>query len=170
MRLEGDDWKAFFDAFRNDAFRLETLPAYGVPEEDVEFREWRKTGRLDVPPDDPWFVRVRHFRATGRTIGRVRVLTRPLTEYQRFQFAFYPLSSAAGEDIRILDVTDVENPVSGVQDFWLFDDSRVVLMHYLEDGTQSGRELLEQIDPAPFVEYKHRALALSVPFLEYLRA
>lgn len=168
MQLEGEKWKAFFDAFQHDAFRLETLPAYGVPEEDAEFREWRRTGRLDVPLDDPWFVRVRRFKATGRSVRRVRVLTRPLTEYQRFQFAFYPLSSAAGEDIRILDVTDMENPVPGVQDFWLFDDSRVVLMHYQEDGTQAGREFLEKMDPAPFVEYKRRALAWSVPLSEYM--
>ncbi|SHG02580.1 DUF6879 family protein [Streptoalloteichus hindustanus] len=167
MRLEGDDWRAFFDAYERDAFRLETLPAYGVASEDEEYRVWRETGRLDVADDDPWLVRVRNYRMTGRTVGRVHVVTRPLSEYLRFEFAFYRHSSAAGEQIRILDVTDCPDPVSGAQDFWLFDDSEVVLMHYREDGTQIGRELLEGEDPSPYVELKRLALLHSVPFSEY---
>nr|WP_202419974.1 DUF6879 family protein [Actinomadura rayongensis] len=165
--MEGDDWTRFFDSFHRDAFRLETLPAYGVASEETEYRIWRETGRLDVPADDEWLVRLRAFRSAGRTIGRVRVLARPLTQYMRYQFAFYPYSSAAGESIRILDVTGRANPVAGAQDFWLFDESKVVLMHYADDGTQTGRELLEGADPAPYVEWKRRALRDSVPFSEY---
>ncbi|MCP2334812.1 hypothetical protein FHU30_000137 [Actinomadura rupiterrae] len=165
--MAGDDWRKFFDAYERDAFRLETLPAYGVPEEDEEFRVWRETGRLDVSEDDPWLTRVRHFRRTGRTIGRVHVITRPLSDYLRFEFAFYPHSCEAGEDVRILDVTNRPDPVAGAQDFWLFDDARVVLMNYAEDGAQTSRELLDGIDPGPFVEVKRQALAHSVPFPEY---
>jgi hypothetical protein len=165
--LEGDDWRKFFDAYHRDAFRLETLPAYGVTSEDEEFRTWRETGRLDIPDDDQWLVRVRRFRATGRWVGRVHVVTRPLSEYLRYEFAVYSYTVKAGEDVRVLDVTERENPVAGFQDFWLFDDSRVVLMHYAEDGTQTGRELLEDVDPAPYVEAKRRALAVAVPFAEY---
>ncbi|WP_026415987.1 DUF6879 family protein [Actinomadura oligospora] len=167
MLLAGDDWRKFFDSYRRDAFRLETLPVYGVPEEDEEFRVWRETGRLDIPEDDPWLVRVRRFRETGRSIGRVHVLIRPLTEYLRFEFAFYPHSSQAGEEIRILDVTDRPNPLAGAQDFWLFDDTHVVLMHYADDGTQTSRELLDDADPTPYIEQKRLALAHSVPFPEY---
>ncbi|MEV5572490.1 DUF6879 family protein [Spirillospora sp. NPDC052269] len=167
MLLAGDDWRQFFDSYEHDAFRLETLPVYGVPEEDEEFRVWRETGRLDIPEDDPWLIRVRHYRETGRGIGRVHVLTRPLSEYLRFEFDFYPQSSKAGEDIRILDVTDRPNPLAGAQDSWLFDDTHVVLMHYADDGTQTSRELLDAADPAPYVELKRLANLHSVPFSEF---
>lgn len=73
----------------------------------------------------------------------------------------------AGEDIRILDVTEQENPLPDVEDFWMFDRSTVVLMHYEGDGTQISRELYEG-DPAPFVEWQRIAVAASVPFLEYV--
>jgi hypothetical protein len=74
----------------------------------------------------------------------------------------------AGEDIRILDVTERENPLPGVQDFWMFDRSTVVLMHYEDDGTQVSRELYEG-EPADFIEYQRIAVAESVPFLEYVK-
>jgi hypothetical protein len=35
-----------------DTFRLETLPAYGVLNENAEFREWRNTGAWTYPLGD----------------------------------------------------------------------------------------------------------------------
>lgn len=57
--------------------------------------------------------------------------------------------------------------LEGVQDFWLFDRSEVVLMNYSADGTQVSRELYDS-DPAPYIEYQRIALAESVPFREYV--
>lgn len=110
MRLDGEDWLHFFNAYERDAWRLETQPVYQMPEEEAEFAHFMATGEIPVADDDEWLVRLRHFRSTGRTIGRVHVLTRPLTDYLRFEMAFYAYSSEAGEDIRILDLTDRENP------------------------------------------------------------
>lgn len=96
-------------------------------------------------------MRVRHFRRTGRWIGRVHILTRPLTEYLRYEFAVYRHTVKAGEDVRILDLTRQPDPGLPSQDFWLFDESAVVRMDYRPDGTQVGRELLEDIDPGESV-------------------
>jgi hypothetical protein len=73
----------------------------------------------------------------------------------------------AGEEVRILDVTDRANPGLPTQDFWLFDDTTVVRMDYAPDGTQLGRELLDGVDPAPYVEWKRLALEHAEPFTEY---
>ncbi|MGH3739069.1 MAG: DUF6879 family protein [Micromonosporaceae bacterium] len=69
--------------------------------------------------------------------------------------------------MRILDLTDQPIPGLPDQDFWLFDESKVVRMDYESDGTQIGRELLEDADPAPYVAWKQLALAHAVPFAEY---
>jgi hypothetical protein len=122
---------------------------------------------LDIPDTDQWLTRVRHFRRTGRWVGRVHVLTRPLTDYLRYEFAVYGFTIRAGEDVRILDVTNEPDPGLPKQDFWLFDESAVVLMEYDADGTQLGRELLEHIDPAPHVEWKRLALDRAEPFASY---
>lgn len=166
MRLEGDNWRTFFDSYRRRAFRLETLPSYAMANEQAEYATFLTTGELDIPDDDPWLARVRHFRQTGRWIGRVHVIRRPLTDYLKYEFAVYRRTVEAGEDVRILDLTDQPDPGLPAQDFWLFDDSAVVRMDYDADGTQLGRELLEGIDPAPYVAWKHLALEHAEPFTE----
>ncbi|MGH3765993.1 MAG: DUF6879 family protein [Pseudonocardiaceae bacterium] len=166
MRLDGDGWRTFFDSYQREAFRLETLSAYGVSREQAGFERFLATGELDTQDDDPWLVRVRHFRRTGRWIGRVHVIRRPLTDYLRYEFAVYRRTLEAGEDVRILDLTGQPDPGLPAQDFWLFDDLAVVRMDYDRDGTQLGRELLEDVDPAPYVAWKRLALEHSEPFTE----
>jgi hypothetical protein len=113
-----------------------------------------------------WLVRVRHFRDTGRWIGRVHLISRPLSDYLRYEFAVYSHTVQAGEDVRILDVTDQPNPGLPMQDYWLFDDTTVVRMDYAPDGTQLGRELLEGVDPGPYVAWKQLALKHAERFTD----
>ncbi|MFE3515065.1 DUF6879 family protein [Streptomyces sp. NPDC059166] len=42
---------------------------------------------------------------------------------------YYKAHALAGEQIRILDVTDRPNPIANAQDFWMFDRSEVVLVN-----------------------------------------
>jgi hypothetical protein len=167
MRLDGDAWRSFFDSYQREAFRLETLPSYDMGSEREEYETFRATGRLDIPPDDPWLRRVRLFRESGRWVGRVHVITRPLTDYLRYEFAVYRFTVAAGEDVRILDLTNRPNPGLPAQDFWLFDDASVVRMDYDHQGRQLGRELLAGVDVTPYVERKRLAWSMAVPFAEY---
>ncbi|MER8197334.1 DUF6879 family protein [Streptomyces microflavus] len=110
---------------------------------------------------------LRKLTAEGRSEGRVHIAARPLTDCLCFEFMCYDVHSRAGGDIRVLDVTGRSDPLDGALDFWLFDRSGVVLMHYAEDGTQIGRELYEG-DPAPFIEYQRIALREPVPFRAYV--
>lgn len=167
MQLAGDDWKKFFDSYEREAFRLETLPVYKVEQEKEEFEHFLATGDPSCSDDDLWYQRVRHFRSTGRWIGRVHVITRPLTDYLRFEFAAYPYNVRAGEEVHILDLTEQPNPGLPNQDFWMFDESKIIRMDYAEDGTQLGRELLDDVDPAPYVEWKRIALDHAEPFTDY---
>lgn len=169
MFLDGDAWRAVLRDFRTEAWRLESLPQYLMPQEAQELAAFRSGARVDPRTySSPYTEELRALRREGKRKGRVHVVTRPLSEYLRFEFSrYYAPHVAAGEHVRILDVTDRENPLPGVQDFWMFDRSRVVLMHYQEDGTQIGRELYEG-DPAPFVKYQRIAVAESVPFSEYV--
>ncbi|WP_282696798.1 DUF6879 family protein [Streptomyces sp. CC208A] len=163
MLLDGEDWADKFKTFQTEAWRLETLPQYLVPQEAEELAAFKAGARFPGPYEDAWMALVR-----TRNVGRVHIVTRPLTDYLRFEFErYYRHQAPAGEDIRILDITDRPNPLPDVQDFWMFDRSTVVLMKYEADGTQIERELYEG-DPAPFLEYQRIAIAESVPFLEYV--
>jgi hypothetical protein len=168
--LDGDEWRATLRGFKSEAWRLETLPQYLVPQESRELEAFR-TGKRIAPHaySSAYTEDLKRLRGEGKRKGRVHIVTRPHSEYLQFEFSrYYAPHVLAGEDIRILDVTNRENPLPDVQDFWMFDRSTVVLMHYEEDGTQINRELYEG-EPADFVEYQRIAIAESVPFLEYVK-
>ncbi|MFJ4904514.1 DUF6879 family protein [Streptomyces sp. NPDC093249] len=168
MLLDGEEWRAMLRGFQSEAWRLETLPQYLVPQESDELAAFRAGKLVNLGTYSSAYTEdLKRLQGEGRSKGRVHVLTRPLSEYLRFEFSrYYAPHVLAGEDIRILDVTERDNPLPDVEDFWMFDRSTVVLMKCENDGTQISRELYEG-DPAPFIEWQRIAVAESVPFLEY---
>ncbi|WP_406451220.1 hypothetical protein OG782_15290 [Streptomyces sp. NBC_00876] len=170
MLLAGEEWAARFEGFQREAWRLETLPQYLVPQEAEEFEAFRAGARIDpAAVSNEYTDRLRRQVTQGRIQGRVHVLTRPLSDYLRFEFHhYYKAHSLAGEQIRILDVTNRTNPLEGVQDFWMFDRSEVVLMNYHSDGRQIGRKLFNG-GIAPFLECRRVAVNESVSFEEYVK-
>ena len=170
MLLDGEAWQAKFADFQREAWRLETLPQYLMPQEEEEFAAFKAGARIDPHAvSNEYTDRLRRQAADGRSQGRVHIVTRPLSDYLRFEFShYYAPHSLAGEQIRILDVTNRVNPLEGVQDFWIFDRAEVVLMNYHPDGRQINRTVHEGA-VAQFTEYQRIAVADSVPFEEYVK-
>ncbi|MFE9401801.1 DUF6879 family protein [Streptomyces sp. NPDC006530] len=168
MLLDGDEWRRRFAEIKQEAWRLETLPQYLVPQEAAEFAAFREGRALTPVTSSPYTDRVSRQRALGKRNGRVHIVTRPLSTYLQFEFSrYYGPHAAAGEEVRILDVTHRTNPLADVQDFWMFDHAEVVLMNYEPDGKQIDRELFEG-DVSTFIEYQRIAVDESVPFEEYV--
>ncbi len=168
MRLDGEDWQRFFDSFTRSAWRLELHPVYAMPQEAESLSRWVAGERLPEGYWSSWMERVAGYRASGRSIGRVHAVQRPLSEYLRFEMDWYYRPHVrAGEDIRILDLTDYPDPGLPDHDFWLFDEATVVRMLYRPDGTQIGRELVENPDIELYLNWRDMACATAVPVLEY---
>jgi hypothetical protein len=168
--LDGDEWQRTFDAYEREAWRFEAQPTYTMPKEAENIARFLRGEPKPVDHNARWHERVRGFVVSGRAIGRVRIVRQPLTNYQRYQFAWgIPGNIRAGEDIRILDITrnDYGLPLSGT-DWWMFDESKIVHLNFRPDGTQINRELFAG-DIAPYLEWKRIALAHSVPFAEYVK-
>ncbi|MFC5145596.1 DUF6879 family protein [Streptomyces aureoversilis] len=87
---------------------------------DVEFQQWLET---------VW-------AATGRGVGirRARVFSVPESDCIRFEHYVSEANAKAGEDIRWLprrQATDIPFPGN---DFWVFDNQLVVVLHFTGDG------------------------------------
>ncbi|HYR62015.1 MAG TPA: helix-turn-helix transcriptional regulator [Actinomycetota bacterium] len=144
-----EEFSRLFETFAHRAFRLETLSRYDVPEVEEALRAFLAGAPKPGPdPDDlAWQSNIRAHAAAGRPMQRVHVIRGPLTDYLRFEVEWgYPDNTAAGEDIGILHVGDGELPELGEEDFWLFDDSTLVLMRYDEHGRWLGAD--QVVDPA----------------------
>jgi hypothetical protein len=157
------DLGALLQNFRQSAFRLETLARYSVPQEEKWFAEWRRTGKLPelTPDNDPWLRMVRNHCATGKKMQRVRVVSSPLTDYERFELALFPPSVAAGEEIRVVQRTTIV----WTADFWLFDESTAVMLRYDDTGRFQG---IEDGTASICRQHRDRLLAQSIPLEEYL--
>ncbi|WP_046506838.1 DUF6879 family protein [Streptomyces odonnellii] len=170
MLLDGEVWRRFFDSFEREAWRFEAQPTYAMPREQENVARFLRGEAKPADHNARWHERVRGYIESGRSIGRVRVVRRPLTGYQRYQFAWgIPGNIAAGEDIRVLDVTreGYGLPLSGC-DWWMFDETRIAHLNFRADGAQINRAAYEG-DPAPYQEWKRIALERSVPFEEYVK-
>jgi hypothetical protein len=154
--------------FRRSAFRLETLAVYQVPQEAEWFAEWRRSGKLPelTPENDSWLKLVAEVRNQQRQIQRVHLVTPPLTEYLRFEFALQVASVACGEDCRVVDRTEHPELAVADADFWLFDSQATVVLEYDQEGRflqASARD-----EPHRYCELRDRAMDCSTSLKEYL--
>lgn len=156
-----------FEDCERTAWRFECQPSYAIPRESTSFALW-KAG--EAKPEDHnglWHERVKGYLADGKTLGRVRVVRRPLTVYQRYQMGWgIPGNIEAGEDIRILDMTELDLDLPS-QDFWLFDDEIVVHLNFESDGRLINVDQQEDPDLLLYRKWRDTALAHAVPFSEF---
>lgn len=167
MLLDPDRWREIFRGFTKSAFRLETHQVYTMPDERADFE--RFLAGLPAQPDDnhEWHDRVRGYVAAGKTIQRAKLVRLPLTDYTRYLLTEgIPENVKAGEDYRIIEmgVGDAGLPD---QDFWMFDERVVVHLDYESDGTQRGRELIEEPDLPQYLRWRDLAVKQGVPFDEW---
>jgi hypothetical protein len=150
-----------FHAFQRSAFRYEGLQVYRGSGEDEWIAAFER-GDERPPPDpeqDAWEAMIRAHRAAGRTMSRVHAVIEPLSDYMRFELAWaYPPNIAAGEDIRIWLLS---SPNQSLFDYHLFDDERLYLANYADDGTWAG---VWQEDRAELV---HDARTLRDEMMEF---
>ncbi|MDX3662370.1 hypothetical protein PV646_34130 [Streptomyces sp. ID05-26A] len=169
-RIDRDEFEALFDTFAESAWRLEIQGTYSEPEEQEPLRRF-----LVGEPDDhtwmaDWFEWVAELTAAGRRVGRVRVLTEPLTDYLRFELSFTGLAVEAGEDIRVLAATDAERLRLPRVDFWLFDDRTAVAMTFGDTGVSSAEVIDHPAEVEHYRAIQQQALAAAVPYLEWRAA
>jgi hypothetical protein len=163
------EWLALFESFEQSAFRLEGLQHYSSPEEAEAFARFR-AGK-DPGLDLSWVLNTaRAHAAAGQRMSRVRVIVEPLTDYTRFELFHYPAFVAAGDDIRVIAVTQGNWP-TGIprHDYWLLDDRDVWIMRYDDAGAFVSAEQVD--DPAEVAKHQRwrdAALAQSIPVNTYL--
>jgi len=168
VRLEGEAWSRYFRDFSSSAFRLELRQVYTMPDEEEDLSAF---ARGELPPPDyhyGWLDTVAAAVGAGKTFRRVRVVTRPLSFYTKWEFVWgYDWNVKVGEDIRILDITDNPAPELPDHDFWLFDESTVVKLLYRPDGTQEGRELVEHPDLSAYLAWRDATWLAAAPYADY---
>lgn len=172
MRLGPEQWARYFaePLFQRSAWRFEAQPTYTMPREQERIALWRTGVPKPADHNQAWHDRVRWHVSQGRSISRVRLVQPPLTEYQRYSFAWsIPGNVEAGEDVRILDLNDHPDlkPLPR-PDWWLFDNQIVVRLDFNDDGTLAGHELVDESELDEYQRLRDLVSKLAVPFAQYV--
>lgn len=157
-----------FQTFGREAFRLEILDDYNVPSSAENLRAFLAGEPQPEDYNAGWVETVRAATQAGKRMYRVHIVSRPLTDYLRYELGWgYMKNMTGGEEFFILDITEKPNPLEGVPDFWLFDETSPVVMNYDDTGAFLGPDFLDAGRAADFVRYRDTALAHAEPFSEW---
>lgn len=148
---------------------LETRDAYGTETELPYLAKWRRGEPDDLAWCGWYFDMLRGHRAAGRRCRRLRVVSEPLSEYQRWAASLVGEFVDAGEENRYVPrplLTDVWLPGSG--DFYVFDDALVLYLHYAGAGTNTVCEVTDDPGVARACRDAFEDVwKLAEPFAEY---
>jgi len=167
--LVGEDLRRLFRTFEHSAYRLEVRERYDVTYEIEPFRRFIAAEEIvDLGFLQGWLDLMNSLEAEGKRVERVRVVSRPHSDYTRYGLWQARYNITAGEDIRYLD----REHAAGLpdHDYWLFDSSRLYHMHFDDKDKLLGAELVE--DAATVVQHcfwRDAAWHFAVPSSEYLK-
>jgi hypothetical protein len=165
--LSSEELGVLFRDFKRSAVRLETHQTYTMPAERPGYERYLAGEPKPEDHNQRWAETIRRNVAAGKTMQRLKVVRRPFTDYTRFLFAWaIPGNVEAGEDYRIVDVTDQAVNIPE-QDFWLFDDATVVLLNFHSDGSFLDHELADGAELEKYLTWRNLALSEAVPFGDY---
>jgi hypothetical protein len=136
-----EDLNALCRGITTSFLHLETRDSYGTEVELPHMAKWRRGEPDDFGWLGWWLEMLRGHRAAGRTCRRGRVVSEPLSDYQRWTLSHADRFVDAGEDIRYVPrphLATVALPGSG--DFYVFDDQMVMFLHYAGTGTNTAFE------------------------------
>jgi hypothetical protein len=158
--------------FKREALHLEMRDAYAIEDEAERLARFLARGyrNHDAEAEErrPWTTLVQDATSAGKVFKRVRVISEPVTDYIRYEWAGTDVNVDAGEQIKWLPRRLVSAIALPGNDFWLFDDCAVVFTVFTGKGEVFERQFTT--DPAA-VQLCRSAFeatwAIAIPHSEY---
>jgi hypothetical protein len=133
---------ALLTGFRTSAFRFEIRDRYDSDVGRESFRRFLAGEADDYAWHRSWMEMLRRDREQGKVWQRVRIVSVPLSPWTRYALRVARLSVEAGDDIRYLR-RDVADRIGLTPlDCWIFDDDQLIHLHFHDDDTFAGAELI----------------------------
>jgi hypothetical protein len=166
--ITDEDFDRLLLGFEREALHLEMRDAYGTAVELPHMAKWATGEPDDLEWLQGWCGILREGVKVGKSVRRARIVSEPLSDYQRWSFSIAHPMVDAGEDIRWVPRRLVSSVALPGNDFYLFDDRMVVFLHYAGSGL--GTEKLVSTNSAD-IELCRSAFEavwkLSTPHSEY---
>lgn len=170
--ISGEERDNLLASFKSEALHLEMRDVYTVADEAGPFARFLERGYRDRDAEAEerrsWTTLIQDATAAGKVFRRARIISEPVTDYIRYEWAGTDVNVEAGEDIRWLPRRLTSSIALPGNDFWLFDDSTVVFTVF----TGKGEVLERQLTTDPVVVQLCRSAfeaswSIAIPHSEY---
>lgn len=132
---------------------MEVRATYAPSYERESYEKFLAGEPYELPWMQDWLAMVRDAAEEGRRFARVRVVSLPLSDYNRWSYVIAEHNITAGEDIRYLVRDQAHDAELPDYDYWLFDSRTLLQMRFDEDDRFLGGEIIE--DPAEIVQHNY---------------
>src|SRR2546430_17609647 len=105
--LTGGDFFDLFRTFHHTAYRLEVRESYYEKEQLSQFLAGEQ---VDLSYMEPWLALMVQLRVPGKRVERIRVGSRPYSDYTRYGLWLCQYKIRTGEGIRYLDPEAAPGP------------------------------------------------------------
>jgi len=167
--LSYEDFSGLFQQVKHEALHLEMRDSYGTEAEIPHLAKWAANEPDDLGWLEPWCTRIRDATAAGRSFRRVRVVSEPLSDYQRWARSTTAVMVDAGEDIRWLPRARVSELMFPGNDFWLFDNELLVFLVFAGNGLVVDRQATADVSVIARSRASFEAAwVLSIPHCDYV--
>jgi len=171
--ISTEEFLDLFRTFTRSARRLESRSHTHIDEEQPRVRaflagELRETCEWEPTP---WTEIVARQTAAHRPFQRVRVMSQPLSDYNRYLLYRTPYNIGAGEDIRYLNRDRADALDLPDHDFWVFDSELVCFLRFTDDGRLIGHDTVSDPEIVQWHEERIlRGLAAAASYRDYVAA
>jgi len=154
--------------FEHSSDHVETRDAYGTAVELPYMAKWAAGEPDDLAWLQDWCHTVRAHVAAGKSVRRARIVSEPLSEYQRWSYSIAHPMVDAGEDIRWVPRRLVSSIGIPGNDFYVFDDRLAVFLIYSGDGLNADYQMSTEPADIQLCRSAFEAIwKLSIPHRDY---
>ena len=163
-----EEFGRLFETFEHSAWHLETRRGYASDREDPSYAVFLETGTAEMDLDSEWCTNITSQTASGKYVGRVRVVDNPPTEGQLYLLDYARCNAATGEDVRNLWREDADRAHLPAEDFWVFDSRLVAVLRFDDADVFHDVEIITE--PAEVLRYcqvRDAAVHYAVPYDQF---
>ncbi|MEV5967787.1 DUF6879 family protein [Kribbella sp. NPDC051952] len=166
--LTYEEFQGIIASAKRSVAHLETRDSYGTSTEIPHIARWEAGEPDDLEWLQEWCATVREHVRNGHSVRRAKIVSEPLSQYQRWVYGVFGPMVEAGEDVRWVPRRLVSSIALPGNDCYVVDDELVIFLHYAGSGLNTSLETSTKQDDLDLCRAAFDEVwALGIPHREY---
>lgn len=163
----------FFNNAKKEWFRLQLLNEYVVEQEKDAFLAYKRGERpRSSKGSESWRKFIEDKTNNGIKYITIHVVDLPISEYMGFGIqTVYEVTKLIGQEVFFVERSKVKSLISGVKDYWMFDNNTVIYADYDESShfIEFKNPIYQKDVVTTLVTLKEELLKKAIPLDEFIK-